>query len=133
MAEAYLYFAASTPYAGGGKMKADFQLNLCTSCGLSAAELAADKAVYALLGNALSSQNATSYNPPPGSSRWIQNFIIYISNGPTHENSAPDGTANTMLTAAGGDATQIGISPAGSATNPSDEWARFMNSSSLGV
>ena len=133
MAEAYLYFTAGTPYAGGGKIKSDFLLNLCPGCGLAAGELTADKAVYALTGNALSSENATSYNPLPGASGCTKNFIIYISNGPNQESNSVDGTANTLLAAAGGDTTQIAISPVGSATNPSDEWARFMKSSSAGV
>src|SRR4029077_15276681 len=63
----------------------------------------------------------------------IKNFIIYISNGPNQESNSVDSTANTLLRTAGGDTTQIPVSPAGSATNPADEWARFMKQSSLGV
>jgi type IV pilus assembly protein PilY1 len=38
-----------------------------------------------------------------------------------------------MLAAVGGDTTTIALSPSGSQTNPSDEWARFMKRSTLGV
>src|SRR5262249_37533939 len=91
-----------------------------------------DVSVWALPGNALVSEYATAYTPPSASG-CIKNFIIYISNGPNQESASIDSTANSMLAAAGGDTTQIPISPAGSASNPSDEWARFMNQSSLGV
>jgi type IV pilus assembly protein PilY1 len=133
MVEAYLYLSGGAPYAGSGKVKADFLLNLCPSCGMSAAETTADKAVWALPNNALASENAIAYTPPAGTSGCTRNFIIYISNGPNQENASADATANSMLAALGGDTTQIPISPAGSATNPSDEWARFMKQSSLGV
>jgi type IV pilus assembly protein PilY1 len=133
MAEAWLYFSGSAPYAGNGKVKTDYLGNICVACGMKPAEMAADDAVWALPGNALASEFATSYNPPPNSSGCTKTFIIYISNGPNQENSSADATANSMLAAVGGDTTTIPVSPAGSMSNPSDEWARFMHHSNLGV
>ena len=132
MAEAYLYFQGGTPYAGNGKVKTDFTGNRCIGCNLTAAQITANNAVFALPGNALASESATSYVSPQ-TAGCIKNFIIYISNGPNQESNSVDSTANTMLHNAGGDITQIPVSPAGSATNPSDEWARFMKQSTLGV
>ena len=88
--------------------------------------------MYALAGNALSSETATSYNPPP-SGTCGHNYIIYISNGPNQDSNNTDTTANQKLAAAGGDTTTIPISPSGSMGNPSDEWARFLYASSLAV
>jgi type IV pilus assembly protein PilY1 len=133
MAEAYLYLSGGTPYAGTSKVKADFSANTCTGCNLTNTQIAADNAVYALGANALSSEYASRYNAPSTVGGCAKNFIIYISNGPNQESSSADSQANTMLAAAGGSTTTIPISPAGSMSNPSDEWARFMKESSLGV
>jgi type IV pilus assembly protein PilY1 len=132
MAEAYLYFSGGTPYAGNGKVKTDFTGNVCTGCNLSAAQIAADAAVYALPGNALSSEYGASYKSPV-SGGCTKNFIIYISNGANQDSTSVDSQANAMLTAAGGSTTTLPISPSGSMSNPSDEWARFMKESALGV
>ena len=132
MAEAYYYFSGAAPYAGNSKTKADFYGNYCAGCNLTGAQLAADNAVYALAGNALSGEYATAYNPPSTGSCG-HNYIIYISNGPSQDSNNTDSAAAQKLTAAGGDATAIPISPSGSMNNPSDEWARFLHSSSLGV
>ena len=59
MAEAYRYFTGGAPYAGSSKVKADFLLNLCLGCNLTAVQKAADMAVWALPGNALASEYAT--------------------------------------------------------------------------
>jgi type IV pilus assembly protein PilY1 len=132
MAEAYYYFSGAAPYAGNGKAKTDYYGNYCVGCNLSSPQSAADNGVYALAGNALSGQYATSYNAPPAGSCGY-NYIIYISNGPNQDSNSVDAQAGSKLAAAGGDATTIAISPSGSMSNPSDEWARFMHSSSLGV
>ncbi|GAC1698093.1 MAG: hypothetical protein PVS2B3_09800 [Steroidobacteraceae bacterium] len=133
MVEAWQYFTGGAPYAGNGKIKTDYLGNVCVACGMKPAETLADDVVWALPGNALSSEYAASYNPPPNTSGCTKTFIIYISNGPNQENASVDATANSMLAAAGGNTTTIPISPAGSMSNPSDEWARFMHRSNLGV
>ena len=132
MAEAYYYFSGAAPYAGNSKVKTDFSSNLCIGCNLAGSQVTADNAVYALAGNALSGEYSTTYNAPPGGSCG-HNYIIYISNGPNQDSSSVDASAAQMLTAAGGDATTIPLSPSGSMTNPSDEWARFLYTNSLGV
>jgi type IV pilus assembly protein PilY1 len=134
MAEAYLYFAGGTPHAGNNKGKTDFTGNVCSGCNLSAAQIAVNNALYALPGNALTSKSATTYQSPVTPGSCANNFIIYISNGPNQENASADALANSMLQAAGGNTTQMPISPTGSQPNPSDEWARFMRySSNLGI
>jgi type IV pilus assembly protein PilY1 len=125
MAEAYYYFTGGTPYAGNNKVKTDYIGNVSGGTSQS-------NAIYAITGNALASKAATTYVAPPHSG-CTSYFIIYISNGPNQENASADSNANTKLSAVGGDTTQIPIYPTGSASNPSDEWARFMHSSPLGV
>ena len=128
MAEAYNYFSAGTPYSGNHKAKADFAGNTAAdwSGSMSTSESrAAMTAIYALEGNALSSKSATSYNSPV-SLGCTKNFIIYISNGPSQDNNSVRAEANRLLADAGGSTAQISLSPSGSQTNVSDEWARFM-------
>jgi type IV pilus assembly protein PilY1 len=135
MAEAYRYFSAGVPNSGNNKAKADFTGNTgayWSGSATTAASLAAMKAIYALPGNALSSYAAQPYNSPIGSG-CANNFIIYISNGPSQDSSSIITQANAMLSAAGGSITQIPLSPTGSQDNVSDEWARFMHKNSLGV
>jgi type IV pilus assembly protein PilY1 len=135
MAEAYRYFSAGLAYAGNYKVKADYTGNTGSTWSTSsytAADLTAMQAIYALPGNALSSMYASTYNSPIGSG-CAKNFIIYISNGAPHDNTSIVTQATTMLTLAGGNITPIPVSPSGSQSNVSDEWARFMNQSSLGV
>jgi type IV pilus assembly protein PilY1 len=132
MAEAYRYFSGGAAYSGNYKAKTDYAGNNCAGCNLTTAQKTINNAIYALPGNALSSKTATTYNSPVQAG-CAKNYIIYISNGPNQENSSADAIANNMLTAAGGSTTQLALSPNGSQTNPSDEWARFMKTSSLGV
>jgi len=117
MAEAYYYFSGASAYAGHNKKKRDYTDN--TSGAL------ASNAVYAQSGNALTSPSDTSYESPV-SSGCQKNFIIYISNGPVQDNSSDTSTANSMLSAAGGNTTQLALSPSGSQSGVADEWARFM-------
>lgn len=124
MAEAYYYFSSSAPYAGNNKVKTDYRNNASGS--------AASRAVYALPGNALSSIAATRYEGLPGTG-CSKNFIIFISNGPNQQNSATDALANTRLQQVGGAVAPIALSPSGSQSNPTDEWARFMRQSAFGV
>jgi len=135
MAEAYRYFSAGAPYAGNNKVKADYTGNTGSTWSHSsytAADLSAMQAIYALPGNALSSESASTYNSPIASG-CAKNFIIYISNGAPQDNNSVVTQADAMLSAAGGSTTEIPVSPTGSQSNVSDEWARFMNQSSLGV
>jgi type IV pilus assembly protein PilY1 len=132
MAEAYYYLSGAAPYAGNSKIKADFYGNYCLGCNLSAAQTAADNAVYALSGSALSGQYATSYNAPTAG-KCGHNYIIYLSNGPNQDSNSVDSTATALLSTAGGNTSAIPLSPSGSMSNPSDEWARFLNTGSLGV
>jgi type IV pilus assembly protein PilY1 len=122
MAEAYYYFTSGTPYAGNNKIKTDYRGNVYGTT--------PSRAVYALAGNALDSIGGTTYTGLHGSS-CSKNFIIYISNGPNQQNSSTDTLANSMLSAAGGVATPIPLSPSGSQSNPSDEWARFMGTRNI--
>ncbi len=133
MAEAFRYFAGQAPYAGNNKAKADFTGNTCQGCNqLTNTNKGLNAAVWNLAGNALSSKNGTVYTPPTGDNCG-NNFIIFLSNGPSQDNNSAVTQANNMLTAAGGSTTTIPLSPSGSQGNPSDEWARFMKESSLGI
>lgn len=137
MAEAYRYLSGGVPYSGNLKVKTDFTGNSLTGKGQAKNAYAASNAVYALPNNALASIGALQYNAP--SSGCQKNFIIYISNGPSQDNTSVIAQANSMLAAAGtaeeiSDATKpIAISPSGSQDNASDEWARLMKKSALGV
>jgi type IV pilus assembly protein PilY1 len=96
---------------------------------------AESNAIYALAGNALNSAAATTYTTPiPG----CKTYIIYIGNSVSGGNVVKDNSQrNTLaeqeLQAAGGDITQIPISPSAFQDNVADEWTRFMKKSSLGV
>lgn len=134
MAEAYRYFSAGAPYAGNNKAKADYEGNTggdWSSSATTLASLTAMQQIYALPGNALALKSATRYNWQSGAGCG-KNYIIYISNGAPQDSNQYITEANSMLAAARGDTTQIPLSPTGSQTNVSDEWARFMQSS-LGV
>ena len=129
MAEAYRYLSGGVPYSGNNKGKTDYTGNTYGT--------EASKAVYALPGNALASKSATQYNNP--NSGCQKNFIIYISNGPSQDNNSVIEQSTSMLAAAAdtlkidGATTQIPLSPSGSQDNVSDEWARFMKKTALGV
>jgi type IV pilus assembly protein PilY1 len=134
MAEAYRYLSGGAAYAGKDKAKADYTGNTGADWSSSATtleSLAAMQAIYALTGNALSAKSATTYDSPIGDGCG-RNYIIYITNGASQDNNSTVVTSTTMLADAGGDTTQIALSPSGSQGNPSDEWARFMKAS-LGV
>jgi type IV pilus assembly protein PilY1 len=135
MAEAYRYFSSGVPYAGNNKAKADYTGNTGADWSNSAttsASLAAMQDIYALPENALSTKGATRYNFS-GASQCGKSYIIYISNGAPQDNNTVIAQANNMLAAAGGDVAQIPLSPTGSQSNVTDEWARFMRQSSLNV
>jgi type IV pilus assembly protein PilY1 len=138
MAEAYRYFSGGTPYAGNNKAKADYVGNTgadWSNSATTAASLTAMQAIYAIPGigtnpgNALFSKGGTVYNWPVGS-QCGKNYIIYISNGPAQDSNTNTVQANAMLAAANGDTTQIALSPTGSQSNASDEWARFLKQKS---
>lgn len=117
MEEAYLYFSGGKPFAGNGKAKTDYTGNTLGT--------AASKVVYALDGNALASKDATAYNKIL-SNGCAKNFIIYISNNAAQDNQNDTDQSTAALKAAGGDTTEITVSPTNSSKNVSNEWARFM-------
>ncbi|MDG1389363.1 MAG: hypothetical protein P8L70_10805 [Halioglobus sp.] len=92
-----------------------------------------DSTVWALPENALSSKNATNYNSPVADGFCGKNYIIFVSNGAAQDNQSDINTGEDKLSDLGGDPSQISITPSGSAKNPSDEWARFMANSDLGI
>ena len=129
MAEAYRYLSGGVPYAGNFKAKADYAGNTYGTD--------QSKAVYALGDNALAAFAATQYNNP--NSGCQKNFIIYLSNGASNDNSSVITQSTSMLAAAAsalkidGATTPIPLSPSGSQDNVSDEWARFMKKTALNV
>ena len=131
MAEAWKYYDGKPPYAGNSKVKTDYKLNITGS--------AASKAIYALPGNAINSFAGSPYISPVSVGDCGRNYIVFISNGAAQDNNSDITTGNTMLAAAAageditGATVTIPISPSGSQTNPSDEWASFMRRSHLGI
>ena len=131
LADAYQYFSGLPPLTGNQKSKTDYKGNVFAS-GPSGP---ASKAIYALDGNALEGFNTSPYTSPIVSGSCAGNYIIYISNGQSTENSADTKTATTWLATAAaavgvaGATDKIPISPSGLDTNVSDEWARFMKKS----
>lgn len=123
MAEAYRYFAGTEAIVGHGKVKRDYKDNVSGST--------QSNAVYALAGNAFTDGAADSTYTSPIDQECQKNFIIFISN------SAADGGENNgdavknLLAAAGGNTTEIVLSPSGSQGVFADEWARFLASTDL--
>lgn len=124
-AEAYLYFKGLAPEGGNNKTKTDYTGNISGS--------AADKAVYALAGNALTSKAGATYQSPVVSASCAKNYIIYISNGAASDNASDTTRATAMLASAGGSTTQLNLSPSGSQDNVMDEWSQFAKKSDLGI
>lgn len=133
MAEAYRYYAGQAPYAGNRKVKTDYLGNV------TASNTAATKAVHALAGNAINAFAGSPYISPVTLGDCGRNYIVYISNGPAQDNSSAIAIGTSMLTTAAaaegitGATNTIPISPSGSQANVTDEWARFMRRSSLGI
>ncbi len=131
MSEAYQYLKGLAPFSGNNKVKTDYTGNISGT--------ASSNAIYALSGNAINSKPGSPYNSPVTIGGCGRNYIIYISNGAPADNNSDTTTATAQLTAAAaaesisGATTSIPISPSGSQGNVADEWARFMNQSSLGV
>ncbi|MDP2262333.1 MAG: PilC/PilY family type IV pilus protein [Hydrogenophaga sp.] len=129
MAEAYYYLAGKAPYSGNNKDKTDFSGNTSGT--------AASNAIYALSGNALGAKGGSPYNSPV-TNTCERNYIIYISNGPVQDNNSDTAEASAQLTAA---YAALGVprppdmtlSPSGSQTGVSDEWARFMKVTPLNI
>lgn len=123
MAEAYFYLAGKAPYAGNNKNKTDYTGNTFGT--------AASAAMYARPGNALGSRAGSPYASPV-TNTCERNYIIYISNGPVQDNTADSGTASTLLSSAYSalgltrPTANLTLSPSGSQSGMSDEWARFM-------
>ena len=127
MAEAYRYLSGGAPYGGNYKVKTDYSGNTSGT--------AADRAVYALAGNALGSFDGSRYNNTPfiQSGCEQKNTIIYISNGKSNDSSTVTNQSTAILEQAGGDTTTISLPRKGYEDNPMDEWARFMKANGLGV
>lgn len=126
--EAYQYYANSTAYSGANKAKRDYAGNSMPTGGNNAndnPQLVYSNAVWATAGNALADSVATRYVSPIADN-CQKNFIIFISNGTTLENSSDINTATNFLAAQGGDTTVVGLTPSGLQNNVSDEWAKFM-------
>lgn len=124
MLEAYHYFAGLAPRGGNNKNKTDYTGNVSGT--------SQSNAMYALAANAINAKSGSPYNTPvvDGCGK---NYIIYISNGAAQDNNADITAGLSVLTGLGGTTTTIPLSPNGSQTNPSDEWARFMSQSALDI
>lgn len=135
MAEAHRYFSGGAPYAGNNKVKTDYTGNPASTpqWNTSTASRSAAAAVIGLGSNALASKAGAAYTSPVSEGSCAKNFIIYISNGPNQLPANRVAAANNLLQQAGGDTTRIAISPAGSADDPIDEWARFLRKSPASV
>lgn len=118
MSEVNRYFANMTAYAGANKAKRDYMGN-------SVSGLAASNAIYSLPGNALASSTATTYQGPVNST-CQKNFVIFLSNGKSNSNSSDNTTANSHLSAVGGNTSTISLSPGGMQGEVADEWARYL-------
>tara|TARA_R110001599_G_scaffold353790_1_gene597740 strand:+ start:23475 stop:26600 length:3126 start_codon:yes stop_codon:yes gene_type:complete len=95
-------------------------------------------AIHALSGNALSSSNATTYNPVIDPTGCGDTYIIYIGNtvssgNVTSDNSSRNSLSGSELAAAGGDTTQIPLSYTAHQSNYADEWARFMQTQGVRI
>jgi Thrombospondin type 3 repeat len=132
MAEAYFYFAGLEAFAGNNKDKTDWGKDGIYNQLIGIGDCCTDSLpVWALPGNALDAKSSTTYNSPLPQSG-AGNFIIYIG-GPVQDSNADSVKAEQLLAAQGGDVTRIPLSPSGAADIVSDEWARFMRSSDLGI
>ena len=135
MAEAYRYFRGATAYSGIGQKKRDYFNNVLT--GGSASDNASN-VQYALPNpatgptHAFSSAASNVYNSPI-SDACQKNFIILISNGPATDSSNGSNStlAQSQLASAGGNTTEITLSPNGSQANRGDEWARFVGNADV--
>lgn len=127
MAEAWRYYSGGAAYAGNNKEKADYTGN---TSGTNA-----DNAVYQLHHNALSDFDAAQYNSPLDGNSCSGNYVIYISNGVSTDNTTVKNQSRSMLQQAGGAEAlaEIRISPGGLQDNPIDEWSRFMKNSDLDI
>lgn len=107
MAEAYSYFSGINAYNGANTGK----------------------------GDPLAFVNGTKVGPqylsPNAGVACAKNFIIHISNG-GQESTSTDSAGHSLLQAAGGAAADATVNPPND-TNPADEWARYLNKSSVGA
>ena len=143
MAEAYRYFDGGEAYSGNNKAKTDYDGNVsgylsetvCTGRGnnrecTTVNSLSGSQYVWDIAdGDALTAIDGTTYTSPIADGFCGGNFIIWVGNGPAQDATADTREATGMLADAGGNTTQISITPSGSADNVADEWARFMRGS----
>lgn len=114
MHEAYLYFAGLTSRAGITQVKRDFTSNPNNT------------AAGSLPDNPLSSNTATVYSAAV-TEACQKNYIIFISNGPF--DNGDDAPSAALYAGAAGlvpGATPISLSPSGSESNWSDEYAFYL-------
>ena len=118
MYESYAYYAGITSASGFGKVKRDFAGNV------------AQNGYAALLpGNPFVSSASRTYVSPI-TDACQKNFIIVISNGPASDNASSLADAQKRLAGLLGASPPptIAISPSGSQSNWTDEYAKFMAS-----
>lgn len=122
MHEAYLYFQGKSSYAGVTSKSDAGTIKLGDLSTITKADGGAFTAFNLL-------PKSGTYKKIIGSETAcdIKNFIIFLSNGAP--DNSEDGTAFTLLTADGGNTTQIPLTPSGSQGNWADEFARFMYAS----
>ena len=141
MVEVYRYYAGLAERASNHKVKTDYNGNnefkACTSCNpahwYTTNNPAQDKTAAQTptdgLGNYALNSNSDGalYNSPIDPTGCSNNYLIYISNGGANENASALSTAQSELSTAGYDTSQIiQINPNGQQGNWMDEWAKFL-------
>ena len=119
MSEVDRYFSGREAYAGHNKVKRDYTNN-------SVSGLDASNAIYALRGNALSTDDDNTYVSPSDTSGCQKNYVVFLSNGKSDANNSDNRTATDHLRDVGGDTTPVAILPSGYQDDVADEWARYM-------
>jgi Tfp pilus tip-associated adhesin PilY1 len=114
MHEAYLYFGGKTSRSGITQTKRDY------------AGSTVNTVTASLPGNPFSSITAATYTSPV-TDACAKNYIIYISNGPF--DNGDDSPSSALYAGSGGlvpNASSITLSPSGSQSNWSDEYATYL-------
>jgi Tfp pilus tip-associated adhesin PilY1 len=119
MLEAYRYYAGKAEKASSGADKTDFNGNTTTN---ALTPFEAGLSDFPLPNNS----NGSLYDSPI-EDICQDSFIIYISNGPSNENSSQLSVSETELASLGFDTSStISLSPSGQQGNWMDEWAYYM-------
>ena len=123
MNEAYKYFAQGLSYSQA-QVKRDYK----RGSGDPAYVIPVGTDNYHTKNNAFGSSTSFNYQIDPqllGLCK--ENHIIVISNGKGNDNASATKLATDLLAAAGGDTSELTLSPNGYQSNVADEWARFMS------